>query len=269
MTKPQFLSLALALFMTTLFATEPALFTPADPETDPPNTLRYELQVITAKPGKLDQLHAWFRDHQADVLAKHGATNLAYLVPLGENHDGKILCLYEYPSLPAIMKFSRAVKADPLWAPLDTSKDGPDRLVEKIDIVQCRPTPYSPLFEPGKTPEPRVFELRTYKCPNPEKLAFLHERFRNFTTRLFAKHGMENVVYFQPLDLEDSDRKLVYLLGHKSHDTAQKSFAGFRADPEWLKARQESEAAAGGSLTNAENGVVSEFFVGTEYSPLK
>jgi len=136
------------------------------------------------------------------------------------------------------MKFSRAVQADPLRAPLDTSKDGPDRLVEKIDIVSGRPTPYSPLFEPGKTPEPRVFELRTYTCPSPEKLAFLHDRFRNHTMRLFAKHGMENLVYFQPLDLEDSDRKLVYLLAHKSHDAAQKSFAGFRADPEWLKAKR-------------------------------
>jgi hypothetical protein len=167
------------------------------------------------------------------------------------------------------MNFSRAVKADPVWQPLDTSNNGPDRLVEKMDIILCRPTPYSPLFEPSQSPEPRVFELRTYTCPSPEKLALLHERFRNHTTRLFAKHGMENLIYFEPLDMEDGDRKLVYLLAHKSLDAAKQSFAGFRADPEWLAAKQESEAAAGGSLTELDGGVVSEFFIGTEYSPLR
>jgi hypothetical protein len=254
-------------FATVLCAAEPALLPKADPDhADHTDFTRYELQVLTAKPGKLDALHAWFRAHQADVLAKHGATNLAYLVPTGENPERKILCLYEYPSLAALMEFSRGVKADPLWAPLDTSKDGPDRLVETVKVMQCRPTAYSPLFEPSKSPEPRVFELRTYTCPSPEKLARLHERFKNHTTKLFAKHGMENLVYLQP---SDDDRKLVYLLGHKSQEAAKASFAAFRSDPEWLAAKQASEEAAGGSLTNPEKGVVSEFLVPTDYSPLK
>jgi hypothetical protein len=259
--------ITVVLFMIPASAAEPALLPKADPDQpNPADFTRYELQVITAKPGKLDALHNWFRAHQADVLAKHGATNLAYLVPAGENPERKILCLYEYPSLAALMQFSRAVKADPWWAPLDTSKDGPDRLVETVTVMQCRPTVYSPLFEPSRSPEPRVFELRTYTCPSPENLARLHERFKNHTTKLFAKHGMENLVYLQP---SDDDRKLVYLLGHKSQDAAKASFAAFRSDPEWLAAKQASEEAAGGSLTNPEKGVVSEFLVPTDYSPLK
>ena len=86
---------------------------------------------------------------------------------------------------------------------------------------------------------------------------------------LFKKHGMENLVYWHPLDIEDSERKLVYLLSHKSVEAAKESFAKFRADPEWLAAKQASEEKAGGSLTVRENGVVSEFLEATEYSPLK
>jgi hypothetical protein len=268
MPKPQLLSLALTLFVTTVCAAEPARFTPADPE---PDSTRYELQVITAKPGKLDALHAWFQAHQDDVLAKHGATNIGYFTPAGENPDRKILCLLRFPSLEAVLKFSRAVKADPLWRPFDTDlgPDNPEVLVEKVEITHLRPTTFSPVFEPSQSSQPWVFELRTYNCPTPEKLIRLHDRFREHTMGLFAKHGMENLVYWQPLDGENSDRQLVYLLAHKSREAAKESFTKFRADPEWLKAKQESEEQAGGSLTNAENGVISEFLEATEYSPLK
>lgn len=261
-----FVVITTAFFMNPVFSAEPARFTPADPE---PDMTRYELQVIQAKPGKLDALHKWFAAHHEDVLAKHGATNVGYFTPAGENPDRKILCLLRFPSLPAFMKFSRAVKADPLWKPLDTSFESPELLVEKVEVMHLRPTAFSPVFEPGQSAQPRVFELRTYTCPSPETLARLHQRFRNHTMMLFAKHGMENLVYWQPLDLEDSDRKLVYLLGHKSPEAAKQSFAAFRSDPDWIAAKKASEDQAGGSLTNADNGVVSAFLVPTEYSPLK
>ena len=253
------MTLALTLSWCQLSAQEPDNSDPAD----------YELRIITAKPGKLDAVHDWFRAHQDDVLAKHGATNLAYMVPAGENPERKLACLYKYPSTRAIMKFSRAVKADPLWKPLDTSHDGPDLLIEKMDITTLQETDFSPKFTPEKAIQPRVFELRTYTCPSPEKLFYLDSRFRDHTMGLFKKHGMENLVYWHPQDGDNADRMLIYLLAHKSVDAAKESFAKFRADPEWLAAKQASEEKAGGSLTEKENGVVSEFFVATDYSPMK
>ena len=253
------MTLALTLSWCQLSAQEPDNSDPAD----------YELRIITAKPGKLDAVHDWFRAHQDDVLANHGATNLAYLVPVGENPDRKLVCLFKYPSTRAIMKFSRAVKADPLWKPLDTSHDGPDLLIEKMDITTLQETDFSPKFTPEKAIQPRVFELRTYTCPSPEKLFCLNSRFRDHTMGLFNKHGMENLVYWHPLSCDNADRMLIYLLAHKSVDAAKESFAAFRKDPEWLAVREASEKQAGGSLTNAEKGVLSEFFVATEYSPMK
>jgi hypothetical protein len=86
----------------------------------------------------------------------------------------------------------------------------------------------------------RVFELRTYTT-EPGKLDALHARFRNHTTKLFEKHGMTNVGYWTPTDEPRSKDTLIYVLAHESRAAAEKSWQAFRTDPEWIKARDESE----------------------------
>jgi hypothetical protein len=114
-----------------------------------------------------------------------------------------------------------------------------------------------------------VFELRTYVATKGN-LGNLNDRFKNHTLKLFEKYGMTNVVYWNVLKGEkDADNLLVYLLAHDSKDAAAKSFDAFRKDPDWLAARKASEEKGGGSLTEPKGGVVSEFLVPTDYSPLK
>ena len=86
-----------------------------------------------------------------------------------------------------------------------------------------------------------IYELRTYTA-HPGRLDDVNARFRNHTIKLFEKHGMKNIGYWTPADAPDSDRKLVYVIAHKSRDAAKKSWDAFRADPAWLKAKAESEA---------------------------
>ena len=59
----------------------------------------------------------------------------------------------------------------------------------------------------------KVFELRTYKA-TPGNLDNLHARFRNHTTRIFRKHGMEIVGYWSPTSEEERGDTLVYMLEH-------------------------------------------------------
>jgi len=93
--------------------------------------------------------------------------------------------------------------------------------------------------------EPRdgVYELCVYTC-EPGRLPALHDRFRNHTIDLFARHGMTNVAYFTPVEGDTAENTLVYFLWHKSKDAAAASFTAFRADPEWVKVRTESEKDA-------------------------
>lgn len=88
----------------------------------------------------------------------------------------------------------------------------------------------------------RVYELRTYTC-HEGKLEALKTRFRDHTIRLFERHHMESVGYWVPQDPERSKTTLIYILIHPSREEADKNWAAFRADPEWVKARTASEAA--------------------------
>ena len=109
----------------------------------------------------------------------------------------------------------------------------------------------------------RVFELRTYTAVDG-KLDALNARFRNHTTSLFEKHGMQNIGYWSPVDAPLSQNTLIYVLAHKDRDAAKKSWDAFRADPDWKKAQSESEA--NGKLVAK---VESVYMQPTDYSKLK
>jgi len=84
----------------------------------------------------------------------------------------------------------------------------------------------------------RYFELRIYYC-NPGRLDALIERFQNHTTRIFEKHGMENIGYWVPTNNEKN--ALYYILAYPSKEARDKSWAGFIADPEWKDVASKSE----------------------------
>jgi hypothetical protein len=115
----------------------------------------------------------------------------------------------------------------------------------------------------AQAPPARVFELRTYTAPDG-KLADLHARFRNHTLRIFAKHGMTNVIYLAPMDAPLKDNTLIYLLAHKDRDAAKASWDAFRNDPEWKQVAAESQK--NGPLTTK---VESVFLTAADYSPMK
>ncbi len=86
----------------------------------------------------------------------------------------------------------------------------------------------------------RIFELRTYRA-EPEKLERLNARFRDHTLRLFAKHGMEVIGFWEPVDETGAEGgTLVYLLAFESRQAANAAWIGFRADPEWVRAKSDT-----------------------------
>src|SRR4051812_14618648 len=232
------------------------------------DTRVYEMRVYYAAPGKLDALNARFRDHTVKLFEKHGITNVAYFTPV-DNKDNKLVYFLSYPSKDAREKSWKAFAEDPDWkkAKADSEKDG--KLVDKAEVRFLTATVYSPEFKITETNAAGVFELRTYTATKGN-LGNLNDRFKDHTIKLFEKHGMQNVVYWNVLKGEkDDDKMLIYLLAHKSKEEAAKSFDAFRKDPDWLAAREASEKKGGGSLTEPKGGVVSEFLKPTDYSPLK
>ena len=109
----------------------------------------------------------------------------------------------------------------------------------------------------------RVFELRTYYAA-PGKLNALHARFRDHTNKIFQKHGMTIIGFWTPADPQTADNTLIYLLAFPSKEAADKSWKEFREDPDWIKAKTESEK--NGKIVEK---VESVFLNPTDYSALK
>ena len=109
----------------------------------------------------------------------------------------------------------------------------------------------------------RVFEIRTYTA-NEGKLAALQARFRDHTTAIFEKHGMQNIGYWIPADAPASQNTLIYILAFPDREAAKKSWAEFMADPEWKKVQQESEVD--GKLVSKIDSV---FMDPADFSPIR
>jgi hypothetical protein len=109
----------------------------------------------------------------------------------------------------------------------------------------------------------RVYELRTYTS-NDGKLEALQARFRDHTIAIFKRHGMESVGYWIPQDPERSKNTLIYILAHPSREAAEKHWAEFQKDPEWVKVKAESEV--NGALVKKTESV---FMSPTDFSALR
>ena len=193
----------------------------------------YESRVYYAVPGKLPALNDRFAAHTMGYFKKHGIGMLGFWTDeIGSSNK-----------LTYILTFDSMADREKKWATLmvdsemirvfgETEADGP--LVAQDHNTFMRLTPYSP--EPKLSSN--VQELRVYDTM-PGKLPALHDRFSNHTMKLFERHGIENIAYWTE-EVGTSDR-LVYLLGYPSLGDREKGWAAFGADPDWQKARVESE----------------------------
>jgi hypothetical protein len=125
----------------------------------------------------------------------------------------------------------------------------------------AQPTPPCGPAATGKNiaKDSRCFELRTYtmRPDSAGPIDMLHKRFRDVTTRLFTKHGMTIIGFWQPLTKPDT---LIYLMAYKDNAARDAEWATFQADPEWVKARTEM---------NVGVAVENVFMNATDYSPMK
>lgn len=121
---------------------------------------------------------------------------------------------------------------------------------------QTAPDPQKP------DPQKAVYELRIY-YPAPGKLAALNARFRAHTLKLFEKHGMRNIAYWneQPTG-EAPEGRVVYVLAYPSRAARDADWKAFGEDPEWREVVAQSEA--GGKLVTRVDSI---FMTMADYSP--
>lgn len=225
----------------------------------------YELRTYYTNPGKLDALHARFKDHTMELFEKHGMKNVGYWVP-EENEDGVLIYMISHASRDAAKASWKAFLADEDWKAAYKASIADGRLVKKIENTFLKTTDYSPDVKPAVADTKRLFELRTYTT-RENRLPNLNARFRDHTVGLFEKHGMKQFGYWTPTDEDKGrDSKLIYLLAHQNHESRDAGFSAFGKDTAWKTARAAS--VADGPIL-VKKGVKAQFLKPTDYSPTR
>lgn len=230
------------------------------------NAQLFELRTYTCNAGKLDALHARFRDHTMKLFEKHGIKNVGYWVPTNApESENTLIYVIEHKDAESAKKSWAAFVADEDWKTAYKASTANGALVKKVESVYMASTDYSPSYDGDDSDATdAVFELRIYNT-NEGKLDGLNARFRDHTMQLFDKHGITNVAYWTPTDEPESDSQLIYIIRHDSPDAAKASWKGFGSDPAWKKVAKESQKD-GRFLSERPTSI---YMAATEYSPMK
>jgi hypothetical protein len=102
----------------------------------------FELRTYTAAPGKLDDLHARFRNHTVDLFSKHGMSHVGYWVPV--DADNTLIYILAHQSEEAGKRSFDAFRQDPDWVKAKAASEANGSLTSKVESVYMRPTDYSP-----------------------------------------------------------------------------------------------------------------------------
>lgn len=228
----------------------------------PPGRL-YELRIYYPTPGKYADIVDRFRQYTTRIFAKHGMENIGYWTPT-DTARKELMYVLAFPDKAARDASWKAFSSDPEWKAVVAKTEANGKIVDHVTSILMTEADFSPKLKLKAEQPERTFELRTYTA-NPGKFDALLTRFRDHTTKLFSKHGMENVAYWVTDEKMGNDQpKLIYILAHPSEAEGKAHFKAFAADPDWQKARDASEV--NGKLTEK---VESVYMKPTDYSPIK
>ena len=148
--KPAVRLLVAALILTALSVVTRAQ-SPAPTEAPSPSLVRegkcYEIRTYYAFPGKLEDLHARFRNHTIKLFQKHGMEVIGFWGPTDreKGSENTLVYILAYPSREAREKAWVAFRSDPVWQAVAKESEKNGKLVEKVDWAILRSTDYAPV----------------------------------------------------------------------------------------------------------------------------
>jgi uncharacterized protein (DUF1330 family) len=138
------------LYFVSVIAT--AQTAPAPPTVAPSPSLTkdsrcFEIRTYTAAPGKLEALHARFRDHTMKIFKKHGMEVVGFWGPTDKEKGSENTLVYvmAFPSREARDKAWKEFREDPEWQKAQTESEKNGKLTEKVEFVILMATDYSPI----------------------------------------------------------------------------------------------------------------------------
>jgi NIPSNAP len=106
----------------------------------------FELRTYTAPEGKLEALHARFKNHTVRIFNKHHMTSIGYFRPVDAPlKDNTLIYVLAHPSRQEAAKNWAEFRADPEWQKVSAESEANGRIVAKVESVFLEPADYSPL----------------------------------------------------------------------------------------------------------------------------
>jgi NIPSNAP len=228
----------------------------------------YTFNVFQLRQGTQSaRMHDWFRDALLPKLAKIHAGPKIVLEAVIAPHSPQIAFITGFSSFEEIWTVLSKLNQPDLEAAWDKIERGaePPYDSETLSILQA--APYSPDIATEVTKEkrdtPRYFELRRYHSPTGSQLRALHQRFAGPEIKIFHRSGIHPMLYSSTL-FGANMPNLTYLIPFDSLAAREKAWSVFAADPEWIKARDESIAKFGQIVSVSDIAI----YRATPYSPI-
>jgi hypothetical protein len=106
----------------------------------------FEMRIYYAAPGKMDALHARFRDHTCTLFKKHGMGIVGFWSPTKpEEAEQKLIYILSHASKDAADRSWKSFREDPAWISAKNASEKNGKLVAKVEQVFMNATDYSPL----------------------------------------------------------------------------------------------------------------------------
>ena len=105
----------------------------------------YEYRVYEAVPGKLEEVHARFRDHTVKIFERCGMKNVGYWTADvgGSNHSLYYIIAFQDHAQRA--RAWAAFRKDPEWLAVKAETEANGPIVTKVFNRILAPTDYSPM----------------------------------------------------------------------------------------------------------------------------
>jgi hypothetical protein len=106
----------------------------------------FELRTYTTPAGKLEDLHARFRNHTLGFFEKYGMTSIGYWRPLDEPlKSNTLIYLLGYPDRASAEASWKAFRSDPAWQKVVADSQMNGSILDGVVSVFLEPTDYSPM----------------------------------------------------------------------------------------------------------------------------
>lgn len=107
----------------------------------------YELRTYYTHPGKLEALHARFRNHTIRLFQKHGMTIVGFWAPTAppEAVGNTLVYVLAFPDQAAMERAWKGFREDPEWIAARDASEKDGKIVARVDSVVMRSTDYAPV----------------------------------------------------------------------------------------------------------------------------